>query len=397
MSKLRKQLVTLTAAATLAMPMAAMATNGILPLGNGMVAHGFGGAGIANATETMSGVDNPALVANTTNQWAVGGSIFMPYRSADAGGGTYVDSDSNLFLIPQGGYTSAINGKMAWGILAYAMGGMNTDYPDASKFDSHLPAVPVGMNLSGAIVAPTFSYKLNEDNALGVSLLYGYEKMETKGPGGLTGFPGNESDSATGTGFKFGYHGKFGSTTVGAFYQTAIAMSEMSFCQSVFAGLKAAGHDCTLDLPDQYGAGVTYRFNPDWMVVGDVIQVNWSNVDVFHYGFGWDDQTIYKIGAEYKLGEGRALRVGYNHGDSPIPQDKVGLNILAPAITEDHYTVGYGMKAGSNAELNMYYAYIPQAKQSGTGYSNAPPAPSGATARLKMYQHAFGVSYNKHF
>lgn len=396
MSIFRKQLATLTAAAALTVPMAAMATNGILPLGNGMVAHGFGGAGIANASETMSGVDNPALVSNTTNQWAVAASAFMPYRSADSGNTNYNESDSNFFIVPQGGYTSATNDKMSWGVLAYAMGGMNTDYPDASKF-GHPSAVPLGMNLSGLIVAPTFSYKMSSDSSLGVSLLLGYEKMETKGPGS-GGFPGNESDTATGTGFKFGYHGKFGATNVGAFYQTAIEMGETKFCQSIFAGLKSAGHDCTLDLPDQYGVGITHRFNPNWMLVGDVMQVNWSNIDVFHHGFGWEDQTIYKVGAEYKLGEGRALRFGYNYGKSPIPSDKVGLNLLAPAVTEKHYTVGYGMKMGSDAELNMYYAYVPETEQTGTAYSGSPPAVvGGATARLKMNQHALGVGYNKHF
>ncbi|MCP4010344.1 MAG: hypothetical protein GY726_12640, partial [Proteobacteria bacterium] len=42
-----------------AMPMSASATNGILAYGNGVVAHGVGGAGVANAAEGMSAVDNP--------------------------------------------------------------------------------------------------------------------------------------------------------------------------------------------------------------------------------------------------------------------------------------------------------------------------------------------------
>lgn len=399
MSKLRKSLIGLAAAGSLAMPFSAMATNGILPLGNGMVAHGFGGAGMANAAETMSGVDNPALVSFSSDQWAVGASAFMPFRSADAGGGTYVESDSNFFLVPQGGYTSNLNSSMDYGVLVYAMGGMNTDYPNAQQFNPGLPAVAVGMDLSGLVVAPTFSFKIDADSSVGASLLIGYEKLETKGPGGATGFPGNESDSATGYGFKFGYYRKLGAdTTIGVIYQTAIDMDEMdTFCASIFAGLKSAGKDCSLDLPDQYGFGVTHRLNPSWKLLADYLQVNWSNVDVFDSGFLWEDQTIYKIGAEYDMGGGNALRIGYNYGKSPIKDSGVGLNVLAPAVTETHYTVGYGMKMAGNSELNMYFAYVPEVDQSGTGYSGAPPTPSGATARLKMNQYAIGVGYNVHF
>lgn len=400
MSKIKKSLIGLAAASSLAVSFSAMATNGILPLGNGMVAHGMGGAGMANAAETMSGVDNPALVSFSSNQWAVGASAFMPYRSADPGSGTYVESDSNFFIVPQGGYVANISSSLDFGVLAYAMGGMNTDYPDASQFNPGLPAVSVGMNLSGLVVAPTLSFKFNPDSSVGASLLIGYESLETEGPGGATGFPGNESDSATGFGFKFGYYTKLSAdTTLGVVYQSVIDMGEMdTFCNSIFAGLVALGKDCSLDMPDQYGIGVTHQLNASWKLVADYLQVNWSNIDVFDAGFQWEDQTIYKIGAEYDMGSGNSLRIGYNYGKSPIKDSGVGLNLLAPAVTETHFTVGYGMKMAGNSDLNLYFAYVPETEQSGTAYQGAPPSPiPGATARLKMNQYAIGVGYNVKF
>ncbi|MDH5407438.1 MAG: outer membrane protein transport protein [Gammaproteobacteria bacterium] len=398
MNMLHKKLISMTAVACMVTPLAANATNGILPFGNGMVAHGFGGAGIANASETMSGVDNPALVSNTSEQWTIAGSVFMPYRSADPGSGTYVESESNFFIVPQGGYTSNISSTMDYGVLLYAMGGMNTDYPDASQFNSLLPATRVGMDLSGLVIAPTLSFKIDDSSSIGASLLVGYAKLETEGPG-VGGFPGNESDTTTGYGFKLGYHVKAGeSTTIGVIYQSVIDMGEMSFCDSIFAGLKATGKDCSIDMPDQYGVGVTHKLNKTWMLVADILQVNWSNVDVFAHGFAWEDQTIYKIGAEYDMGGGNALRFGYNYGKSPIKDSGVGLNLLAPAVTETHYVAGYGMKLDSKSELNMYFAYVPETEQSGTAYQGSPPTPiPGATARVKMNQYALGVGYNVRF
>ena len=46
MNKFTKGLAASAITAAMVMPLTANATNGILPLGNGMVAHGMGGAGI---------------------------------------------------------------------------------------------------------------------------------------------------------------------------------------------------------------------------------------------------------------------------------------------------------------------------------------------------------------
>ncbi|MFV2057192.1 MAG: OmpP1/FadL family transporter, partial [Thiohalomonadales bacterium] len=194
------------AAATLAAGMMlpftmAQATNGLLPLGNGMTAHGLGGAGIANPADAMSAVDNPALLGQTGGQISLGASLFNPNRSADIGGGAgYIESDSKYFVIPQFGWTGIINDKFNWGVMVTALGGMNTDYP------KELFGQPAEMDLSGVIVAPTFSFKSGEDTYVGLSILLGYEALNstlppTDNPAQGAPFATNE-DTATGTGIK---------------------------------------------------------------------------------------------------------------------------------------------------------------------------------------------------
>jgi long-chain fatty acid transport protein len=147
------------AVAALTFSSGAFATNGILQAGNGMVAHGLGGAGLSNAGEASAGMDNPALISQTGDALNVAWSVFMPDRTTDTtavntsvfgvpNAGTVATSDSKMFGIPQVAFTSKINEAMSWGIMAYAMGGMNTDYR-TGPFPGLGQTEPQSVNLQG--------------------------------------------------------------------------------------------------------------------------------------------------------------------------------------------------------------------------------------------------------
>ena len=78
-------------------------------------------------------------------------------------------------------------------------------------------------------------------------------------------------------------------------------------------------------------------------------------------GFGWDDMTVYKFGASYRLDDTWTLRGGYSFTDQPIPKDQMTFNILAPAVMEDHFSVGFtkkqaGIKVGeATVQVSGYY------------------------------------------
>lgn len=418
MKILPKHIVTtIVCVAGLSVPLLASATNGILPLGNGMVAHGLGGAGLANAGDAMSGFDNPALVTETSNQMTLGVSLFNPMRSGDIGYG-YVESESNYFPIPQFAWTKKANDAIAWGILVNAMGGMNTDYPTTSKLNPVAPGgAGMGIDLSGIIIAPTVSYKMDPKTSLGLSLLIGYEMLETTGTG-ASPVP-NHKDSAAGTGIKLGVVTEMDGIRSAFMYQTKIDVDEMDkHCafnpanaldpnNGIFGGFKASGEDCSLDLPPYFGIGFVYPVGTASKVVADFIKVNWTDVPIFEKAFHWEDQNVIKIGYEQKVNDGYTWRIGYNHGKSPIPdaniysesptfgpQDNAG-GVLAPAITEDHLTFGFTKSLGGKMELTGYYAYIPEKEQ--VDPLGAPsPSPLGGRlpARAKMYQHALGIGVN---
>lgn len=373
-----KQMKTLLAAGLFA-PVAAFATNGILPYGNGMSAHGVGGAGIANPADAMSAVDNPALLAKTGGQASVGASFFNPNRSADLGSG-YVESESDWFIIPQAAWNGS-GEPFNWGISAYALGGMNTDYPGSLMGVSG----NVGVDLSGLIVAPTASYQLSPAFAVGASVLLGYARLETENIPGS----GSKSDSATGWGVKLGANWDVSKTVaLGVTVQPKMYMSKMdSFCNDpIFAGT-----DCEVSLPDLYGIGSRFALSEKAVFVADIVQAQWSDVEVFNSGSAfsprWEDQTIFKLGMEFHAGEGTIYRVGYNHGDSPVPDNRVANNVFFPAVTEDHLSAGFTKRFGGT-ELIGYYAYVFENEQT----------QAGATApRIKMNQNALGIGGNWKF
>lgn len=85
----------------------------------------------------------------------------------------------------------------------------------------------------------------------------------------------------------------------------------------------------------------------------------------------WNDQLVVALGLSYKISDALTGRVGYNHGNNPIPSQFV--NYLWPATAEDHYTVGFGYAFDKQSELNFAMSYVPTVTVTGTG----PAMPSG--------------------
>ncbi|HEX5628301.1 MAG TPA: long-chain fatty acid transporter, partial [Usitatibacteraceae bacterium] len=78
------------AAATLALPFAALATDGYFSHGYGMKGKGMAGAGVSLAQDAFAGANNPAASAFAGNRLDLGLDWFSPQRSSErtgSGGG----------------------------------------------------------------------------------------------------------------------------------------------------------------------------------------------------------------------------------------------------------------------------------------------------------------------
>lgn len=404
--KKSKLAMAMAAAAGLTFSSGAFATNGIIQAGNGMVAHGLGGAGLSNAGEASAGIDNPALISQTGDAVSVAWNIFMPDREftrpAGAGGGTEV-SDSKLFAIPQAAFSSQIGGGMSWGIMAYALGGMNTDYRNGA-----FPGTgPESVNLQGMVIAPTLSFAFNKNVSVGAALLIGYMNLTARNLFSPFGLPNNTfDDTSVGYGVKLGADWKItDGISVGAMVQPQMQMDEFKGFKTFLNNFGYTG-DASIPLPNEVGIGAKFAVGKSVDIVADLLYYQWTGNEVFEF-FGWEDQIVYKIGVEFRPSDKIALRAGLNYAESPIKggnttapiptfggttADAAFANYLFPAISETHITLGMSYKLDKSMTVTGYYLYAPEASQTATTSNFGGGYPTGTT--ISMTQHAFGLGVN---
>ena len=104
-------------------------------------------------------------------------------------------------------------------------------------------------------------------------------------------------------------------------------------------------------------------------------------------GFGWKDMFVVKVGGEYMVSEKSTLRVGFSHGQSPVPSSEVLFNILAPGVVESHITAGYTRNIGTKA-LDFAVVYALNNKISGSN-----PLDPAQQVELQMNQFEFEIGF----
>ena len=72
------------------------------------------------------------------------------------------------------------------------------------------------------------------------------------------------------------------------------------------------------------------------------------------------------------------------------PCAEVTINILAPAVVEDHVTLGFTYTLASGNEVTISYMHAFENSVSGV----RPNAFGGGTDTIKMYQNSLGIQYS---
>ncbi len=407
-TSVKKSLLAIAVSSVLVSPVV-NATNGYFMHGVSTKEKGMAGAGAAFSQDALASATNPAGMAFVGERLDVGLSVFSPSpRSYTVTGtlqapnppmmplgsginatpGVEYESDSDFFFIPNIGYNWQIDDTTTVGVAVYGNGGMNTDYPASSTPGGAgtFGDGTTGINLEQAFFNVSIANKISDKHAIGASVLLVGQKFSAKGLNGFgaAGFsvdPANLSsgkdDTAIGVGLKFGYQGEVSDgVRVGASYQSKVKMSDFD----KYAGLFVNGGN--FDTPVTYTIGIAIDVGSSGVIVADVQEIKYSGVasisnplsNLFLFcnpgdatgclggtngaAFGWEDMTVYKIGYQIDVGSS-TLRVGYSHADQPIPESEVFFNVLAPAVIEEHITLGWTMRVGDNQEFNIAGMYAP--------------------------------------
>lgn len=448
---IKKSLIALSVSGALFAPFA-FATNGYFAHGYSTAEKGLAGAGVAHSQDAMAIANNPAGIAGMSGRMDIGAAIFSPKRSYTVSGGgsatdgcqsaqgpcnfrigpDTVDSNMDYFLIPHFAYNWQLDSDSSTAVALYGNGGMNTNYKGGSAtlatnpggapgsthqtFPGTFGAGTTGVDLKQLFVNWSYATKLNTNHSVGASLIFAYQTFEAKGLDNFAAFStngtklsGNDADSSTGFGVKLGWQGKVSSSvTLGASYQSKMAMSEFDD----YAGLFAEQGD--FDIPATATIGIAWKTSPHSTLVFDVQSIYYSDVKSLNNpisnlvnscnpgdasgclgasggaGFGWDDMTIYKLG--YEWGSSTIWRVGLSNGSQPVPNSETMFNILAPAVMETHITGGFTMPLGSSSEIAFAAMYAPSSSVSGPN-----PLDSQQNIKIEMEQFELQATYSMMF
>jgi long-chain fatty acid transport protein len=294
-----------------------------------------------------------------------------------------------------------------------------------------------GVNLEQLGISLGYARELADNFTLGASFLIGYQTIEIRGVGAFQGFTetftqsfiasqgasaispsgltDNGDDSSWGYGFQLGalwdINPQF---TLGASIRSKMYMDEFDKYKDLLA------EQGDFDMPAVGTIGLAFRPNNQLTLALDVQQIWYGDVKSIANdnklatncvlaaefggpgaynpsyclggdngaGFGWRDMTIIKLGVQFAVNDALTLRAGYSHGNQPIRGSQVAFNALAPAVIEDHWTLGATYKLAPNYELTFWGMYAPEETVKGPGAFTGTQAPE-----ISMYQYELGVNF----
>ncbi len=239
-------------------------------------------------------------------------------------------------------------------------------------------------------------------------------------------------DYSYGAGLKMGWLGKFvdDKVTLGLTYSSRTYMTKFDKYRGLFA------EQGDFDIPENYGIGIAFKPKKNLVIAADIVRINYSDVASIGnrgpatsatpypgdpeidpnanaiygipsidpaslasqessyelgndggMGFGWKDMMVYKLGVQYGVNKRLQVRAGLNYGKSPIPDDQITFNVLAPATVEQHYSVGFTYKPSDELEVTGTYMYVPSASQTSPINQNVV-----GQATINMHQNLFAIS-----
>jgi long-chain fatty acid transport protein len=399
----------------------ALATEGYVALGYSAAQRGQGGTGVAQAGINASAANaNPASVAGQGKTLTLGIEFFMPDRGYQASGTFFVApgdfrSGREFFAIPDVSYTMPLENGTVLNFSAYGNGGLNTSYdavvnPNCGPANGVFCNGPAGVSLSQVFLSVTWAGR-NGPLSWGIAPTLAGQSMTVTGLGAFAGLSTNPSaltdqgaDISTGFGLRAGVQYAVGDKLrFGLSGQTKFEMSKFDS----YAGLFENGG--AFDIPAQVTLGIAFDPVPDVTLLVDYQYIFYSGVPAVSNatnagplgapdgaGFGWDDVGVIKLGAAWRQNDMMTWRAGYAHSDNPIGPEDVTLNILAPGVVQDHFTVGGSWSPTEAGSLDFAVIYVANNAVSGPETTPMGESP-GSNVTIDMDQFAISLGWTYKF
>jgi len=438
-NKQLKLATALTCALGLVAPASVFATNGMFMIGAGSKARSMGGVSITMTHDTFASSANPATMAEVKgNRFDIGGDIFTATATAYMGQDSHKkteDSKPEFMTVADGVYVmpaigaSWNKGEMSFGFTMVLVGGGGSLYnynlyncANATPADCN---DQLGVTLLIFDINPTIAMKLDNQNSIGATLIIGMQAFKAEGLTQFTQFTTTQDNTANltnkgtelayGAGIRLGWLGHYmdDKLRLGAAYTSKTYMTKFKEYSDLFA------EQGKMDTPGNIGVGISYDFTDDTTVALDINYIMYEGVAAVSnpgpppggglegpfpvsreenalgkdngLGFGWSNQTVFKLGLIYQYDPKWTLRGGWNYAKSPIDEKTdILFSMVAPAVVQNHLTLGGTYQLSSDMELSFSYIHAFEFEQYGPTYINY-------EAGYKMSQDALGASFSMNF
>lgn len=364
----------------------AEASNGPQYAGYGVQAMGMGGAGIANPTDALAAVNNPAGMGAVGSR--VDGSLTATTGQLRSDVHGAKNSDDVLVFVPGFGANYQYRSDITLGLSV-------SGYGAGIDYRKPIPAFgtsKVKSELAQLLVAPTATYEFQPGHYLGLSLKLGYESLMLHG---LENFGAtNDRDHALGFGLGIGYLATIApGLRLGITYSSPVWFQKLDAHEDIIP-------DGRLNMPQQAGLGLAYDLGA-WTFAFDYLWIDWSSERTLSNslieggapgasngpGFGWRDQNVFRFGVNYRYSERLQLRTGVSLANHQIPDREATLISVAPTNQSKSAHLGFTYQLSDELEVSGAYMYDFRHITRGTGASE------GVEAGGELHMLTVGFGY----
>jgi len=413
------------------------ATDGHFLHGVGAVNSAMGGAGVASNADLLGAFYlNPAgLLDGEGTRVALSMELFKADRTVSSRitgfGGGATRSKSEFVPVPAFAWATSVNDKLTVGVGGLGIGGFGVDYAQDNSNPILAPR-PMGFgqvfsNFGLMKVSPALAFKASEKLTLGFALNVDWaslavDPMPTASPAfdpGPDGVPMTQDDrafysraTATDGAFGFGFQaGLIVNATehvnLGLSYSSPQWFQDFEY-HSVYENPnlpnfgQARSFTFAMDVPAVYIGGIAV--DTDRLLwTADAKYITYSSTAGFDEqgfdqtgavkGFGWDDIWVLATGLQFSPTDRFSLRGGWNYSQNPVPDGLSMFNVPAPAIMQNHLTLGLGFMPFDGVNVNLAYYHVFETSISGPMFGPAGPIP-GSSVDSKMFEDSLIMSFS---
>lgn len=392
--------------------------------GFGAVSRSMGGTAVAHDVGPAGMMTNPATLSLMPegDQVMLGLDLVttdIGVRNRATSGSVSSEAQSNNrgpYVAPEAAYTRHV-GPWAFGVGAFAQGGLGTEYGNGSFLSRATGGLATGLDNSSRLLMLNIpfaaSFQANDRVTIGGSIdviweglnldmllradqlgsLIGAGRVSGSLVGALGGLPDLRGahfsltkDRMLASGVdSWGYGGKLGmiyraapETTLGASYTFRSQMNDMEGRATLTAIDGAAGQIAfdgkiwikDFQMPAHLDLGISHRLTPQWTLAADVSRVFWKDVmmDIkvsFVADAGGDinilmpqnykDQTILSLGAAYEVNDRWTVRGGLRLASQALSSST--LFAVIPAIPTKHLSAGFTYSLSKRSKLDFAYSH----------------------------------------